>query len=108
MEPFKRFRNDKRGITGMVIGLIVLLIACAVLIPIGIVITSSLHAALPNMWYNTTSGTGVWKQANLTTATVFANVYNAFSIAAIVPFVAAAALIIGIIVTAFAVRSKQT
>jgi len=100
MKPFSKLIHNKKGITGMVIGLIVLLIACAVLIPIGIIITASLHAALPSL----TAGS----VANKTAEAVFTNVYNAFSIAAIVPFVAAAALIIGIIVTAFAVRGRGT
>lgn len=101
MKLFNKLKRDKRGITGMVIGLIVLLIACAVLIPIGVIITASLHAALPALPHS-----GATLQANITAEAVFTNVYNAFSIAAIVPFVAAAALIIGIIVTAFAVRSR--
>lgn len=88
----KKLLHNKRGIAGMVIGLVVTLAACAVLIPIGVYLNAKLYAALPAM-----TGT-----ANTTATSVRDNIYSAYSISAVIPLVAAAAVIIGIIVAAFA------
>jgi uncharacterized membrane protein YjgN (DUF898 family) len=87
-----RLLHNKKGITGMVISLIVTLAACGILIPIGVYLNAKLYSALPAM-----TGT-----ANTTATAVRDNIYSAYSISAVIPLVAAAAVIIGIIVAAFA------
>ena len=89
---FYRFAMNRKGFTGMVIALIVTLAACAVLIPIGVYLNVKIYAALPAM-----TGT-----ANTTATAIRDNIYSAYSISAVIPLVAAAAVIIGIIVAAFA------
>ena len=93
-KTLRKLRHDERAITGLVIGLVVTLVACGVLIPVGLLINAQIAAALPAL-------TGV---ANTTATQVINNIYSAYSISAIVPIVAVAAVIIGIIVTAFAMR----
>jgi hypothetical protein len=94
---FKKLRENKKAVTGLVIGMVVVLITCAILIPIGLLITANLQAAMPAL-------TG---SANTTAYAVYANVYSAFSLSAVVPIVAAAGVIIAIIVGVFAYRRSQ-
>lgn len=97
MKSLKSFLSNKKGITGLVIGMVVVLVACAVLVPIGLLVTSNLQASMPAL-------TG---SANTTAYSVYNNVYSAFSLSAIVPIVAAAGVIISIIVGVFAFRRSQ-
>jgi hypothetical protein len=88
----KKLRDNRKGITGLVIGMVVVLIACAILVPIGLLVTANLQSAMPAL-------TG---SANTTAYAVYNNVYSAFSLSAVVPIVAAAGVIISIIVGVFA------
>lgn len=94
MNFLSKFKENKKGITALVIGMVVVLIACAVLVPIGLLVTSNLQTAMPAL-------TG---SANTTAYSVYNNVYSAFSLSAVVPIVAAAGVIISIIVGVFAFR----
>jgi hypothetical protein len=93
----KTLRKNRKGITGLVIGMVVVLIACAVLIPIGLLVSTNLQAAMPAL-------TG---SASTVALSVYNNIYSAFSLSAIVPIVAAAGVIISIIVGVFAFRKSQ-
>lgn len=97
MKSFKKLLKDNRAITALVIGMVVVLVACAVLVPIGLLVTSNLQTAMPAL-------TG---SANTTAYSVFNNVYSAFSLSAVVPIVAAAGVIISIIVGVFAWKRNQ-
>jgi hypothetical protein len=93
---FKRsLRANKRGITPMIIALVVTLAAIAVIIPVGLILTSQL-ASVANTFNLGTSG-------NSTRTNLFNNIYSAFNLSVVVPIIAAAGLIIAIIVGAFAV-----
>ena len=94
---FKRFRSDNKAITGLVIGMVTVLIACAILIPIGVLVTANLQSSMPSM-------TG---SANTTAYAVYNNTYSAFNLSAVVPIVAAAGVIISIIIGVFAFRRSQ-
>jgi hypothetical protein len=97
LNKLRKLREDHKGITGLVIGMVVVLIACAVLVPIGVLITANLQTAMPAL-------TG---SANTTAYAVYNNVYSAFSLSAVVPIVAAAGVIISIIVGVFAYKRSQ-
>lgn len=97
MNFLKKIREHRKGITGLVIGMVVVLIACAILVPIGLLVTSNLQTAMPAL-------TG---SANTTAYAVYNNVYSAFSLSAVVPIVAAAGVIISIIVGVFAWKRGQ-
>jgi hypothetical protein len=92
MKAFHRLIHDRRAMTGMVIGLIVTLTACAILVPIGVYLNAKIYSSLPAL-------TGV---ANTTATQVRDNIYAAYSLSAIIPIIAAASAIIGIIIVAFA------
>lgn len=96
MNFLSKFKENKKGITALVIGMVVVLVACAVLVPIGLLVTSNLQASMP----------ALEGSANTTAYSVYNNVYSAFSLSAIVPIVAAAGVIISIIVGVFAFRKQ--
>jgi uncharacterized PurR-regulated membrane protein YhhQ (DUF165 family) len=97
MNFLKFIRENRKGITGLVIGMVTVLIACAILVPIGLLVTANLQTSMPAL-------TG---SANTTAYSVYNNVYSAFSLSAVVPIVAAAGVIISIIVGVFAWKRGQ-
>jgi hypothetical protein len=97
LNKLRQLVRDNKAITGLVIGMVVVLIACAILIPIGVLVTANLATSMPAL-----TGT-----ANTTAYAVYGNVYSAFQLSAIVPIVAAAGVIISIIVGVFAFKRQQ-
>ena len=91
--------TDRRGITGMVLALVVALVTIAILIPIGLLVTVNIEGSMPALTADSV-------EANVSEA-VFANVYTAFSLSALVPIIAVAGLLIAIIIGAFAFRSAR-
>jgi hypothetical protein len=98
----KLLRNNK-AIAGLIIALVVGLVACAVVLAVGLLIHTNLGTALSVVSAKSASTT---KAENIT-YDVFQNVYSAYSLSSVVPLVAGAALVIGIIVTAFAIRGRM-
>jgi Flp pilus assembly pilin Flp len=97
-----KFMQNRRGIAAMVIGLVVALVACSVVLAIGLLIHANLGTALGVVSAKSASTT----QAENITFDVFTNVYSAYNLSSVVPLVAGAALIIAIIVGAFALRGR--
>ena len=95
----RKLLKDKRAVTGMVLALVVALVTIAVLIPIGLLVTTSIEDALPALTENSS--------AYNASSSVFTNVYTAFSLSALVPIVAVAGLLITIIIGAFAFRAMR-
>jgi hypothetical protein len=99
-----RLVKNRLGIAGLVIALVVGLVACSVVMAVGLLIQANLATAL-----NVVSAkSGSTTQAQNITYDVFANVYSAYSLSSIVPLVAGAALVIAIIIGAFTLRSRMT
>lgn len=80
----------------IILSLVVALVALAILIPVGLMIQSSLTTI--------TKITGMSSTANTTVDTVNNNIYSAFNLVAIVPIIAGAAVIISVIMGAFAFK----
>jgi len=80
----------------IILSLVVALVALAILIPVGLMIQSSLTTI--------TKITGMSTTANATVDTVNTNIYSAFNLVAIVPIIAGAAVIISVIMGAFAFK----
>ena len=95
----RKSRENRRGITGIVIGLVVMLIPVAIIIPIGMLVTANIQTIVNAMVLGTAG--------NATRTALFANVWSAFNLSSITPIIAAAALIIGIIMVAFVSRGKR-
>ena len=99
---FKKLLRDRRGIAALVIGLVVTLVATAVILAIGLMIQSNLATSMEVV----TAKTNVTTKAQNITFDVFSNVYSAYSLSSVVPLVAGAALVIGIIIGAFALKQR--
>jgi Flp pilus assembly pilin Flp len=100
---FGRFVKNRRGIAALVIGLVVALVACSVILAVGLMIHSNLSTSLSVV----TTKTNETSTAENITYDVFANVYSAYNLSSVVPLIAGAALIITIIVGAFALRGRM-
>jgi len=92
-ENMRKLLKDKRAIAGLVIALVIGLVACSVVMAVGLLIQANLATALDVVSAKSASTT----QAQNITYDVFANVYSAYSLSSIVPLVAGAALVIAII-----------
>jgi Flp pilus assembly pilin Flp len=97
-----RFLRDCRGVTGLVLSMVVALVTIAILIPIGLLVTTNIGDSL-SLVSSKTANTTV---AQNVTYDVFQNVYQAFSLSALTPIIAVAGLLIAIIVGAFAFRMR--
>jgi ABC-type spermidine/putrescine transport system permease subunit II len=95
---FSKLRKNRKGITMIILSLVVALVALAILIPVGLMIQSSLTTI--------TKITGMSATANATVDTVNTNIYSAFNLVAIVPIIAGAAVIISVIMGAFAFKNR--
>ena len=93
---FSKLRKNRKAITMIILSLVIALVALAILIPVGLMIQSSLTTI--------TKITGMSTQANATVDTVNTNIYSAFNLVAIVPIIAGAAVIISVIMGAFAFK----
>ena len=87
----------------MVLALVVALVTIAILIPIGLVVTTNIGDAM-NVVSAKSNETTV---AQNVTYDVFTNIYTAFSLSALVPIVAVAGLLISIIIGAFVYKRMQ-
>lgn len=95
--------TDRRGITGMVLALVVALVTIAILIPIGLLVTVEIGNSMDVVSAKSSSTT----TAENVTFDVFANIYTSFSLSALVPIIAVAGLLIAIIIGAFAFRTAR-
>jgi len=96
----RKLLKNRKGVTGMVIALVVSLVAIGIIIPIGLLVTSTLQTSI-------TEGMNTTSAAYNVTEDVFANIWTAFSLSALVPIIAVAGLLIAIIVGAFAFRASR-
>lgn len=96
----KKLFKDKKAVTGAVLALVVALVTIAILIPIGLLVVTNLSTSLEVVAAKTNTTT----VAQNVTYDVFANVWQAFSLSALVPIIAVAGLLISIIIGAFAYR----
>lgn len=95
---FEKLKNDKRGVSGIVIVLVVGLITIGIILPVGLMVTGSLYSTIATLDLGTSG--------NATRTTLFNNIYAAYNLSVIVPIISAAGLIIGVIGAYFAFRSK--
>ena len=72
------------------LGLVVMLVTLAVILPIGLIVVGNLNT--------TVSAMDLGSQGNSTRTSLFNNIYSAFNLAVIIPIVAAAGAIIGIVI----------
>lgn len=93
-----KFLRDKRGMFGLVVGLVITLVALGVVLGVGLLVNYQIESTVSNL--------DLGEAGNATRTAIYANINQAFSLSAIVPIVAGAALVIGAIVAGFAIRSR--
>lgn len=89
----KKLLESKRGN----MALVVMLITLAIIIIVGLVVVGQLSS--------TANTFNLGASGNATRTTLFNNVYSAFNLAVIIPIVAAAGAIVGVVMFYFRVRS---
>lgn len=95
--------TDRKGVTGMVLALVVALVTISILIPIGLLVTTEIGNSMELV----SAKSGSTTVAENVTYDVFQNVYTAFSLSALIPIIAVAGLLIAIIIGAFAFRTAR-
>jgi len=93
-----RIFTDKRGLSGPVLALVIGLVTIAILLPVGLLIVGNLKTTIDAM--------DLGASGNSTRTTLFANIYAAYDLAVIVPIIAGAGIIIGVISIYFAFRRQ--
>lgn len=100
----RKLLKNRKGVTGVTIALVVSLVALAIIIPIGVLVASNLSTSLNVVSAKSASTT----QAENVTYDVFANIWTAFGLSALIPIIAVAGLLIAIIIGAFMIRRRAT
>jgi len=103
---FKRLRNDKRAVSGIILGLVVVLVMLAVILPISLYTVVKIKGsidALPiftkySAEYNASSAPYNASKA------LYDNVFSAYNIASITPLIAVASVIVAMVVVGFAIK----
>ncbi len=89
--------KHKKGVAGLVIGLVIGLVTIGIVITMGLYLNVQLYNAMPEM-------TGV---ANETAQTLFNNIMSAYSLSTMIPIVAAAGAILAVVVGFLVVRHNK-
>lgn len=88
--------KDRRAITPvvtMIIGMVVALIAIAVILPTGLLATATIKTTVDAM--------DLGASGNATRTTLYNNIFSGYNLAAVTPIVQAAAVVISVIVLGF-------
>ena len=88
MSKMRLLKNKKANVA-----LVTMLITLAIIIVVGLIVTGNLYTVANNMDLGT--------QGNNTRTSLFNNIYSAFNLAVIIPIVAAAGAIMGVVFTYF-------
>jgi len=99
----KSLRKNRKGVTALVVTLCVSLVALALIIPIGILVTTNLADALDVV----AAKSGTTTQAQNITYDVFDSIWTSWSLSSLIPIIAVAAVLIAIIVGAFVFRRSR-
>lgn len=96
MKPFKRLLHNKKAVSGLVLGLIIVLVMIATIIPISLYVVTKIEASMPALEADSAAANA--------SEDLYENIYAAYSISSITPLIAVAGVIIGMIVVGFAIK----
>ena len=99
----KSLRKNRKGVTALVVTLCVSLVALALIIPIGILVTTNLSDALDVV---AAKGATTTTAENIT-YDVFDSIWTSWSLSSLIPIIAVAAVLIAIIVGAFVYKRSR-
>lgn len=95
----RSFRQNRRGMFGIVLGLVITLVALGVVLGVGLLVNYQIQTTVESL--------DLGAAGNSTRTALYGNINQAFSLSAIVPIVAGAALVIGAIVAGFAINKAR-
>lgn len=90
MNFLQKFRRNKSGMTGIVIGLVITLVTIGIVLPIGLMVVGQMDT--------TTDAMDLGATGNETRDALFTNIYVGFDLSNILPLVVAASVIIAAVV----------
>jgi len=93
---FKQLRRNKRAVSGIILGLVVVLVMLAVILPISLYTVVQIKASMPTFTTNSA-------EYNASKA-LYDNIYSAYNIASITPLIAVASVIVAMVVVGFAIK----
>lgn len=94
-----KFIKDNKAMFALVLGLVITLVALGVVLGVGLLVNYNIQTTVEALDLGTVG--------NATRTSLYTNINQAFSLSAIVPIVAGAALVIGAIVAGFAIKSRM-
>lgn len=98
-KALKRFRRERKAMFALVLGLVITLVALGVVLGVGLMINYNIQTTVEALDLGTAG--------NATRTTLYNNINQAFSLSAITPIVAGAALVIGAILAGFAIKGRM-
>lgn len=99
LSSVKRLFRQRKAMFGIVLGLVITLVALAVVLGVGLLVNYQIQT--------TVEGIDLGEAGNATRTSLYTNINQAFSLSAIVPIVAGASLVIGAIVAGFAIKNRM-
>ena len=99
----RKLLKNRKGVTALVVTLCVSLVALALIIPIGILVTTNLSDALDVV----SAKSNVTTTAQNITYDVFDSIWTSWSLSSLIPIIAVAAVLIAIIVGAFVYKRSR-
>ena len=99
----RKLLKNRKGVTALVVTLTVSLVALALIIPIGILVTTNLSDALGVV----SAKSNVTTTAENITYDVFDSLWTSWSLSSLIPIIAVAAVLIAIIVGAFVFKRTR-
>jgi len=99
----RKLLKNRSGVTALVVTLTVSLVALALIIPIGVLITSNLSDALEVV----SAKSNVTSTAENVTYDVFDSLWTSWSLSTLIPIIAVAAVLIAIIIGAFVFKRSR-
>ena len=100
MSWLRQYKRDHKAMFGLVLGLVITLVALGVVLGVGLMINYNIQTTVQSL--------DLGAAGNATRTNLYNNINQAFSLSAIVPIVAGAALVIGAIVAGFAIKGKTS
>lgn len=98
---FSKLRKNKRGMTGMALATVILVIILTAAVPIGVYITYTLQSVITGL------GMTAYSAADNASDQVFTTAWSAYNLMSVLTIIAAAAAIISILIGAFAIRQGK-
>lgn len=96
MRIFEKLRRNKKGVSGIILGLVVVLVMLAVILPISLYTVVQIKASMPAFTANSAEYNA--------SKSLYDNIFSAYNIASITPLIAVASVIVAMVVVGFALK----